>query len=67
MRRFFWLCLFVGGYVWMVVTHNEELVIERGRVLYKLVADWLKDADVDFQIDENKAKNKKNLRPRRWE
>ncbi len=67
MRRFLWLCLFFGGYIWMVVTGNEQLVLERGRALYKLVADWLEDADLDFQIKEEKSVRKKNLRPKRWE
>ena len=67
MRRFLWLCLFFGGYIWMVVTGNEQLVLERGRALYKLVADWLEDADVDFQLKEEKSVRKKNLRPKRWE
>ncbi len=65
--HFLWLCLFFGGYIWMVVTGNEQLVLERGRALYKLVADWLEDADVDFQIKEEKSVRKKNLRPKRWE
>jgi hypothetical protein len=51
----------------MVVTGNEQLVLERGRALYKLVADWLEDADLDFQIKEEKSVRKKNLRPKRWE
>lgn len=67
MRRFLWLCLFFGGYIWMVVTGNEQLVLERGRALYKLVADWLEDADLDFQLKEEKSVHKKNLRPKRWE
>ena len=67
MRRFLWLCLFFGGYIWMVVTGNEQLVLERGRALYKLVADWLEDADVDFQLKDEKSVRKKNLRPKRWE
>ncbi len=67
MRRFLWLCLFFGGYIWMVVTGNEQLVLERGRALYKLVADWLEDADIDFQLQEQKSVRKKNLRPKRWE
>lgn len=67
MRKLFWLCLFLGGYVWMILTGNEELVLERGRALYKLVAEWFEDADLDFQYKESKSKNSKRSRARRWD
>lgn len=68
MRRFLWLCLFFGGYIWMIVTGNEQMVLERGKALYNLVAHWLEDADVDFQLNnKNKSAREKHLRPRRWD
>lgn len=51
----------------MAVTGNEQLVLERGRALYKLVADWLEDADLDFQLREHQSMKKKQSRPRRWD
>jgi len=52
----------------MIVTGNEQMVLERGKALYNLVAHWLEDADVDFQLNnKNKSAREKHLRPRRWD
>ena len=66
MRRLFWLILFFGGYIWMVTTENEQFVLEKGRYLYALVANWFSDADVDFQM-EKKEVSKNKHRSRRWD
>jgi len=66
MRKLFWLCLLLGGYVWMVTTENEEFVLQRGRALYKIVADWFQDAEVDFHLQHKKSP-KKQERRRRWD
>ena len=67
MQKLFWLALLVGGYIWMVTTGNEDLVIERGKAVYKMVADWLQDADVDFQLKKKKVSQQKPERQRRWD
>ncbi len=52
----------------MIVTGNEQLVLERTRALYNLVAHWLEDADIDFQLhNKKKSPKEKHLRPRRWD
>jgi hypothetical protein len=67
MQKFFWIALFVGGYIWMVTTGNEDLVIERGKAIYKMFSDWLQDADVDFQLKKKKVSQQKPERQRRWD
>lgn len=68
MRKFFWLCLFLGGYIWMVTTGNEALVLERCKVVYNLIGNWLKDADIDFQVKKNhKVSDHKRERHKRWD
>ncbi|HSX38291.1 MAG TPA: hypothetical protein VLE95_05615 [Chlamydiales bacterium] len=67
MRKFLWLCFFFGAYVWMATTGNEQFVIEKGKALYKLVSDWLQDADVDFHLERKKLIQKKQNRSRRWD
>jgi len=67
MRKLFWLCIFFGAYFWMVTTGNEDLVLEKGRALYRMVTEWFKDADVDFQVKRKKITQKKRERPRRWD
>ncbi len=67
MRKIFWLGLFFAGYVWMVSTGNEDFVLEKVRALYRLVATWFADADVDFQVRPKKILHKKKERSRRWD
>jgi hypothetical protein len=67
MRKLLWLCLFFGAYVWMVTTGNEQFVLERGRVVYKMIADWFKDADLDFHVKQKKMSQVKKERHRRWD
>jgi hypothetical protein len=66
MRRIFWLLLFLGGYVWMITTENELFVLEKGRALYQLVANWFQDAEVDLQIKKKEVSKNKH-RSRRWD
>ena len=67
MRKLLWLCLFFGAYVWTVTTGNEQFVLERGKALYKLIADWFQDADVDFNLKSKKSTQPKKERHRRWD
>ena len=66
MGRLFWFILFFGGYLWMVTTENEQLVLEKGKALYQMVSNWLSDADIDFQIKKKEFSKNKN-RSRRWD
>ena len=67
MRKLLWVCLFIGAYVWMVTTSNEQFVLERGKALYKFVTDWFQDAEVDFHLKHKKLSQQKRERPRRWD
>jgi hypothetical protein len=67
MQKFLWLALFVGGYIWMVTTGNEDLVIEHGKAVYKMVSDWFQDAELDFQLKPKKISHQKTERHRRWD
>ena len=68
MRRFGWLALLFGGYIWMVVTGNEQLVLERGKALYHLIAHWFEGADFDFHLEgQKKGSPSKHSRSRRWD
>ncbi len=51
----------------MATTGNEQFVLEKGKALYKMVADWFEDADVDFQIKSKKISHSKRERSRRWD
>jgi hypothetical protein len=66
MRRLFWLIVFLGGYVWMITTENEQFVLEKGKALYQMVLNWFSNADIDFQI-RKKEISKTKSRPRRWD
>ncbi|MDE3055100.1 MAG: hypothetical protein KGI80_00165 [Verrucomicrobiota bacterium] len=53
MRRLLWLLFLLGLYVWISVTGNEAMLIERGKLVYRFVVHWLEDADIDFHLDNH--------------
>ena len=62
MMRLFWMITLLGGYVWIVSSGKEQLVIETGKAIYQAAMNWLDGADVDFQLKEKKT----TKRSRRW-
>ena len=63
LRKLLWTIIFVGGYVWLVSTGHEDIVLDRGKALYKALVSWLDDAEFDFQLKKDKPKK----RSRRWD
>ncbi len=63
MRKFFWMILLLGGYIWIVTSGHEDLVLHQGKVVYQAVVNWFEDAEVDFQLKPEKIKKKS----RRWD
>lgn len=67
MRLIFWLCVFFGLYFWAVKTENEELILEKGRALYRTFSGWFEDIEIDFHVKEKKGSHHKQQRSRRWD
>ncbi|HLB52646.1 MAG TPA: hypothetical protein VJK48_02920 [Chlamydiales bacterium] len=66
MRPLTWLFFLFCLYIWVTLTGNEEMVIQRGKALYRIVVHWFEDAEIDFHLDDReKPKNKE--RSRRWD
>ncbi len=63
MRKLLYTILFVGAYFWLVTSGREDLVLEHGKALYKMIITWFDDATVDFQLSAEKPKK----RSRRWD
>lgn len=66
MRKLFWTIFLFGVYVWTITSGNDTYLLEKGRLLYDKALSWLSDADLDFQIDPKK-KREKRTRTRRWD
>ena len=63
MRRIFWLTVSLGAYFWILTSGNDQFLLNRGKMLYQTVVNWLEEADADFQLKEIKSKKKS----RRWD
>ena len=68
MRKLYWTIMLVGGYVWVVTSGNEDLVLklalDRGKAIYKATVAWFDDAPIDFHVKQEKEQKK---RSRRWD
>ena len=62
MRTLFWMIMLFGGYVWLVTSGHDEFVLNQGKVVYQAVVSWFDDAQVDFQLKNDKSKKKS----RKW-
>lgn len=68
MRKFFWLILFVGGYIWVITSGHDDFVLEKGKMIYKAIVTWFDGAEVDFNLTEETTKTEsKKKRSRRWD
>ncbi|MGB7978929.1 MAG: hypothetical protein WCF19_07215 [Chlamydiales bacterium] len=65
MRKLLWAILLFGAYLWAMTSGHDRMLIEQGKNLYRAVIVWLDDAEVDFQIKQNRAREKK--KSRRWD
>jgi len=63
MRKILWIILLLGGYIWLVRSGNDELVLQNGKSLYKTFVTWFDDAQIEFHFKKDKTKK----RSRRWD
>jgi hypothetical protein len=56
----FFFCL----YVWSITSGHDRMIVEQGKVVFQALVAWFDDAEVDFQLKENKKSKKKS---RRWD
>ena len=63
MRKILWTVLLLCGYFWLVTSGKEAWVLETGKAVYKSVAAWFDDAELDFQVHKDEIKK----RSRRWD
>lgn len=64
MRRLLWLVILFSGYVWLVNSGNDKALFEKGKELYEYFCVWMKDADLDFHLQQKKEVKKSR---RRWD
>lgn len=57
--------MLIGGYVWLVTSGNDDILLNKGRMVARFVIDWFEDADVDFYGGSGSSKIKK--KSRRWD
>jgi hypothetical protein len=62
MSKLFWMALLLGAYFWAVTSGNDQFLLEKGKWVYQSVVNWLDDADLDFQLKNEKQKKSS----RRW-
>jgi hypothetical protein len=63
MRKLFWLAILAGGYLWILTSGHDQFILQKGKAIYQSIAQWIADADADFQIKNTKPKKKS----RRWD
>ena len=65
MRRIFWTLLLFGAYIWSMTSGHDRTILNQGKNIYNALVAWFDDADVDFQVKQQKQKAKK--KSRRWD
>jgi hypothetical protein len=63
MRRLFWICFFLGAYLWIMTSGNDEFLFDRARTAWHMALSWLEGADADFHLPAQG----KTKRARRWD
>lgn len=58
MRRLLWVIFLFSAYIWVVTSGQEELFLNRGKAIYKAIAAWLEDADIDYHLKADKKKSR---------
>jgi hypothetical protein len=48
--------------MWFSTADKDHFILEKARALYEFASNWVKDADVDFQLKDNSKK-----KSRRWD
>ena len=56
--------LLFAGYLWVVTSGNDQMLLEKGKAVYKAVVAWFDGADVDYQTKKSKEVIKRH---RRWD
>jgi len=62
MRKILWMIMLIGGYVWLVTSGHDELVLRQGKRVYEAIVLWFDDAEVDFQLKSESSKEKSRRR-----
>lgn len=65
MRKLLWMILLFGAYVWVMTSGHDRMILEQAKTAYSALVAWFDDAEVDFQVSQQKPKAKK--RSRRWD
>jgi len=64
MRKLLWMIVLFGAYVWVMTSGHEQMVMEKGKLLFNAFVAWFDDAEVDFQVKQKETTKK---RSRRWD
>ncbi len=54
-RKFFWILILFGAYLWAASSGYDALLWERGKELYQKILHWLEDADIDYHLQKSKS------------
>jgi hypothetical protein len=63
MRLILWVILFIGVYVWLSTSGNDQVVLREGKKIYSSVVSWFDDAEFEFHFKKGSPKKK----TRRWD
>ena len=63
MRKLFWMMILLGGYIWVVTSGRDQMVLEKSKAMVSSIVAWFDDADIDFHLKPAKAKK----RSKRWD
>jgi hypothetical protein len=66
MRRLIWMVILFGGYLWLMTSGNDRIVIEKAKEAYQAIVAWLDGADIDYQTKNHKSSSS-SKKPRRWD
>ncbi len=58
-RGIFFIILMLAAYFWIVSTGSEKKVIAMGKEFFKFVKKMGKDVEIDWNISENQASQRK--------
>lgn len=53
-----------GAYIWVITSGNDQMVLEKGKEIYKAMVTWFDGAEIDYQLKKDKVKKHRH---RRWD
>lgn len=56
MRKILWAIIFFSAYIYVTTSGKDQFVLEKGKAIYEMIANWLDHAELDFHLKKEESK-----------